>query len=170
MGIAQAPMDGIDAAILLQKAGAAMTISKADGSTHSFFNQDTQAALNLRYQLESHLVDALNKNELSLHYQPFINLKTKQVIGAEALLRWHNPILGNVAPDRFIALAERNGQIIDIGNFVLHTALSQAAKWCREVGQEFKIAINISPLQMRNPRFSEHIADLLTLYQLPPPP
>ena len=84
MGIAQAPMDGIDAAILLQKAGAAMTISKADGSTHSFFNQDTQAALNLRYQLESHLVDALNKNELSLHYQPFINLKTQQVIGAES--------------------------------------------------------------------------------------
>ncbi|AVT47072.1 bifunctional diguanylate cyclase/phosphodiesterase [Shewanella baltica] len=168
MGIAQAPIDGIDAAILLQKAGAAMTISKADGSTHSFFNQDTQAALNLRYQLESHLVDALNKNELSLHYQPFINLETQKVIGAEALLRWHNPILGNVAPDRFIALAERNGQIIDIGNFVLHTALAQAAKWCRELDQEFKIAINISPLQMRNPRFSEHIADLLTLYQLPP--
>lgn len=167
IGIAQAPNDGIEAAVLLQKAGAAMTISKADGSSHSFFNQHTQAALSLRYQLESHLVDALNKHELSLHYQPFIHLKTQKVIGAEALLRWHNPILGNVAPDRFIALAERNGQIIEIGNFVLHTALSQAAKWCREIHQDFKIAINISPVQMRDPRFAEHIADLLTLYQLP---
>lgn len=71
-------------------------------------------------------------------------------------------------PDRFIALAERNGQIIDIGNFVLHTALSQAAKWCRTLQHDFKIAINISPIQMRNPRFVEHIADLLALYQMPP--
>lgn len=168
IGIAQAPSDGIDAVVLLQKAGAAMTISKAEGSAYNFFNQDVQSALRQRYQLESHLIDALNKNELSLHYQPFINLKTKTVIGAEALLRWHNPILGNVAPDRFIALAERNGQIIDIGNFVLHTALSQAAKWCRALQHDFKIAINISPIQMRNPRFVEHIADLLALYQMPP--
>ncbi|MFB2686500.1 EAL domain-containing protein [Shewanella mangrovisoli] len=167
IGIAQAPSDGIDAATLLQKAGAAMTISKAEGTPYSFFNQDTQTALSQRYQLESHLVDALRNNELSLHYQPFIELKTHKVIGAEALLRWHNPVLGQVPPDRFIALAERNGQIMEIGNFVLHSAIKQAADWCQMLQLDFKIAINISPVQMRNPRFAEHIAELLTLYQLP---
>lgn len=144
-----------------------MTISKAEGIPYSFFNQDTQIALSQRYQLESHLVDALRNNELSLHYQPFIELKTHKVIGAEALLRWHNPVLGQVSPDRFIALAERNGQIMEIGNFVLHSAIKQAADWCQMLQRDFKIAINISPVQMRNPRFVEHIAELLTLYQLP---
>lgn len=167
MGIAQAPNDGIEAISLIQKASAAMTISKSNGSSHSFFNQHTQQNLNLRSQLESRLMDALNKNELSLHYQPLVHLKTQRVVGAEALLRWHNPVLGNVPPDKFISLAERNGQIIDIGNFVLHTALSQTAKWYKAVEHDFKIAINISPLQIRNPRFLEHVADLLKLYQLP---
>ncbi|WP_133178415.1 bifunctional diguanylate cyclase/phosphodiesterase [Shewanella decolorationis] len=167
IGIAQAPNDGIDAAQLLQKAGAAMTISKAEGLSYSFFDQQTQSILNERYQIESYLVDALKKHELSLHYQPIIELNTRQVIGAEALLRWYNPVLGQVAPDQFIALAERNGQIIEIGNYVLHSALKQTAYWCQILQRDFKIAINISPVQMRNPRFGEHIAELLTLYQLP---
>lgn len=167
IGIAQAPDDGIDAVILLQKAGAAMNISKAEGSAYTYFDQQAQKALSQRYVLESHLVDALKKNEMSLHYQPIIELNTHKIIGAEALLRWYNPVLGHVAPDQFIALAERNSQIMEIGNFVLHTSLKQAAHWCHILQREFKIAINVSPLQMRNPRFAEHITELLTLYQLP---
>ncbi|MEE2028427.1 putative signaling protein [Shewanella oneidensis] len=167
IGIAQAPNDGIDAATLLQKAGAAMNISKAEGLAYTHFDQQTQRALSQRYLLESHLIEALKRNEFSLHYQPIIELNTRNVIGAEALLRWHNPVLGSVTPDQFIPLAERNGQIMEIGNFVLHSTIQQTANWCNMLQREFKIAINISPIQMRNPRFAEHIAELLTLYQLP---
>ncbi|WP_299787317.1 EAL domain-containing protein [uncultured Shewanella sp.] len=167
MGIAQFPADAKTTEELLQKSSAAMSISKTEGASYSFFNRDTHSKIRQRYQLESHLVDALSNQELYLNYQPLICLKTKEIIGAEALLRWHNPVLGQVPPDQFINLAEHNGQIIEIGNFVLHSALSQAAQWLLLRQNEFRIAINISPLQFRAPNFAEHIADLLTLYQLP---
>ena len=82
-------------------------------------------------------------------------------------MRWNNPILGNVSPDQFINLAERNGQINEIGNFVLHTAIAQVAKWFVIQPQNFRIAINISPVQFRNSSFAEHIENLLSLYNLP---
>lgn len=167
MGVAQFPTDATTAEELLQKSSAAMSISKTEGARYSFFNQDTQSSIEQRYQLESHLVDALNNQELYLNYQPLVCLKTHRILGAEALLRWHNPVLGQVPPDKFINLAEHNGQIIEIGNFVLHSALAQAAHWQTLQQSDFRIAINISPLQFRAPNFAEHIADLLTLYQLP---
>ncbi|OEE78292.1 sensor domain-containing phosphodiesterase [Vibrio genomosp. F6] len=167
MGIAQSPSDSDNAAELIQKAGAAMDISKVDGSQYTFFTKQTQLNIEQRYHLESNLVDALKNRELSLNYQPFFCLKDNKVIGAEALLRWNSPILGNVPPDQFISLAEHNGQINEIGNFVLHTAISQAAKWYVLQPGDFRIAINISPVQFRCSSFAEHVADLLTLYQLP---
>ena len=167
MGIAQAPSDSENAAELIQKAGAAMDISKANGSPYTFFTKQTQLNIEQRYHLESNLVDALKNGELSLNYQPFFCLKSNKVIGAEALLRWNNPILGNVPPDQFISLAERNGQINEIGNFVLHTAIAQAAKWFVIQPHNFRIAINISPVQFRNSSFAEHIENLLSLYNLP---
>ncbi|MDN3613270.1 EAL domain-containing protein [Vibrio gallaecicus] len=167
MGIAQAPSDSENAAELIQKAGAAMDISKVNGSPYTFFTKQTQLNIEQRYHLESNLVDALKNGELSLNYQPFFCLKNNKVIGAEALLRWNNPILGNVPPDQFINLAERNGQINEIGNFVLHTAIAQAAKWFVIQPQNFRIAINISPVQFRNSSFAEHIENLLSLYNLP---
>ncbi|MDN3696115.1 GGDEF domain-containing protein [Vibrio clamense] len=167
MGIAQSPSDSDNAAELIQKAGAAMDISKVDGSQYTFFTKQTQLNIEQRYHLESNLVDALKNRELSLNYQPLFCLKDNKVIGAEALLRWNSPILGNVPPDQFISLAEHNGQINEIGNFVLHTAISQAAKWYVLQPGDFRIAINISPVQFRCSSFAEHVADLLTLYQLP---
>ncbi|WP_394229256.1 bifunctional diguanylate cyclase/phosphodiesterase [Shewanella colwelliana] len=167
IGIAQAPTDTDDPSELVQKAGAAMSISKAEGTPYSFFTKQTQSTIEKRYLLESHLVDALKNKELSLQYQPLVSLRSKEIIGAEALLRWNNPILGSVPPDKFISLAEHNGQIIDIGNFVLHTALSQAAQWRLQRNSNFRIAINISPLQFRDTNFAEHISNLLALYRLP---
>lgn len=168
LGIAQAPSDATDAVVLIQKASAAMGLSKADDSSYSFFNQHTQSALEQRYQLESHLIDALANNELSLHYQPLICLQSRKIVGAEALLRWYNPQLGQVSPDKFIHLAEQIGQIIDIGNFVLHSAIAQAAKWQQRSQSVFRIAINISPIQFKDAYFPQYIASLLTLYNLPP--
>ncbi|MFV7785178.1 putative bifunctional diguanylate cyclase/phosphodiesterase [Shewanella marisflavi] len=169
IGVAIAPTDAQDAAELMQKAGAAMSISKSDGTPYSFFNKLTQTNIERRCLLESHLVDALKNQELSLHYQPLFSLQHQGVIGAEVLLRWHSPLLGDVPPDQFISLAENNGQIIAIGNFVLHTAIEQAAQWlCRDPSQQFRVAINISPLQFRDVDFADYIANLLSLYQLPP--
>ncbi|KIO36812.1 bifunctional diguanylate cyclase/phosphodiesterase [Shewanella sp. cp20] len=168
IGVAVAPTDAQEASELMQKAGAAMSISKAEGTPYSFFNKSTQTNIERRCLLESHLVDALKHQELSLHYQPLFSLQHKRVIGAEALLRWHSPQLGNVPPDQFISLAEHNGQIIAIGNFVLHTAIEQAAKWLsQDPNRRFRVAINISPLQFRDTDFADYIANLLSLYRLP---
>lgn len=167
MGIAQTPIDSDNADELIQKSGAAMDLSKADGSPYTFFTKQTQLDIEQRCHLESNLVDALKNRELSLNYQPLFCLKDHKVIGAEALLRWNSPTLGNVPPDQFISLAEHNGQIVEIGNFVLHTAIAQAAKWYVIQPGDFRIAVNISPLQFRNTSFAEHISDLLCLYHLP---
>ncbi|OJI46129.1 Cyclic di-GMP phosphodiesterase Gmr [Vibrio vulnificus] len=103
-----------------------------------------------------------------MHFQPIICLKQGgKIIGAEALLRWNNPTLGQVSPDRFIPLAESNGQIIEIGYFVLHQALKQAAEWHRVSPHSFKVAINISPIQFRERHFVQHLQDIIDLYQLP---
>ena len=167
IGIAQAPVDSDDASELIQKAGAALHISKIDGSQYTFFATQNHKSIEQRYHLESNLVNVLKNRELTLHYQPLFCLENSKVIGAEALLRWHSPTLGNIPPDQFINLAESNGQIIEIGNFVLHTAISQAAKWHAMQLEDFRIAINISPVQFRNLNFAEHIEDLLRLYNLP---
>lgn len=167
IGIAQAPLDSDDASELIQKAGAALHMSKIDGSQYTFFATQNHESIEQRYHLESNLVNVLKNRELTLHYQPLFCLKNSKVIGAEALLRWHSPTLGNVPPDQFINLAESNGQIIEIGNFVLHTAISQAAKWHAMQLENFRIAINISPVQFRNLNFAEHIEELLSLYNLP---
>ncbi|WP_158119634.1 sensor domain-containing phosphodiesterase [Vibrio metoecus] len=169
LGVTLAPMDATDSLSFIQRASSAMSWAKKEGIQVSFFNLAAQKATEERLQLESHLLHALRLGELAVHFQPIVDLKQNgKVIGAEALLRWHNPQLGNIAPDRFIPLAESNGQIIEIGYFVLHQALRKAAEWCKLTTSPFKIAINISPIQFREQRFVEYLKDMMTLYQLPP--
>ncbi|MFG0606899.1 EAL domain-containing protein [Vibrio mimicus] len=169
LGVALAPMDATDSLSFIQRASSAMSLAKKEGVQISFFNLAAQKATEERLQLESHLLHALRLGELAIHFQPIVDLKHHgKIIGAEALLRWHNPHLGNVTPDRFIPLAESNGQIIEIGYFVLHQALKNAAEWCKLTTEPFKIAINISPIQFREHHFVEYLKDLMTLYQLPP--
>ncbi|WP_271270691.1 bifunctional diguanylate cyclase/phosphodiesterase [Aliamphritea hakodatensis] len=168
MGLAMSPTDGPDASTLLKKAGAAMNLGKVSGSAYTFFTDSMQLALDERCRLESHLVDALKNNEFSLHFQPLIATDTRRLIGAEALLRWFNPVLGHVRPDQFISLAERNGQIADIGNFVLRTAIEQISSWYRLYNYPMRMAVNISPVQFRDTGLVRYVADLLTEFELPP--
>ena len=167
-GIAIAPLDSTDASALIQKASAAMSASKELDQNCCFYNNTNQSAIDDRYLLETHLVDALAKGEMSLHYQPLICTRSRKVLGAEALLRWQHPQMGNIPPDRFIPLAERNGQIIEIGNFVLRQAIEQAARWKTLTDQPFRIAVNISPVQFRDGQLSGHIRHLLDSYDLSP--
>ncbi|QFI38112.1 EAL domain-containing protein [Moritella marina ATCC 15381] len=152
---------------LVEKAEAAMTANKDTGCHYNFFTDELSAVIGERHYLESHLAEALDKQEMSVHYQPMICVKTQRVLGAEALIRWRNPILGAVAPDRFINLAEQNGQILALGNFVLRTAMKQAAQWRHSFGDDFCIAVNISPVQLRDDNLVSRVAQLLAYYQLP---
>lgn len=167
IGIAMAPHDGLEAAALIQKASAAMAASKEDKLSYGFFSEATEALINQRYLLETHLADALENDELMLHYQPLICTKTGVTVGAEALLRWFSPVLGNVRPDQFIHVAEQTGQIMQIGSFVLRSAIRQASRWHKQYPADFRIAVNISPIQFKDDQFAGYLAELLDCYQLP---
>ncbi|GIC79403.1 GGDEF and EAL domain-containing protein [Moritella sp. F3] len=166
-GIALADSPADQGISLVEKAEAAMTANKDTGCHYNFFTDELSAVIGERHYLESHLAEALDKQEMSVHYQPMICVKTQRVLGAEALIRWRNPILGAVAPDRFINLAEQNGQILALGNFVLRTAMKQAAQWRNSFGDDFCIAVNISPVQLRDDNLVSRVAQLLAYYQLP---
>lgn len=169
IGISIFPNDARDMDELLQKASAARSFKRATtDNQYQFFNIDMQSQLSTRLNIESQLSNALQNEELVLHYQPFVCTQTGKIVGAEVLLRWHSPLLGNVPPEQFIPIAEQGGQIISIGNFVLRSAIRQASLWQKEHHSEAYVAVNISPIQFRDNRLAAHIIELLTLYKLPP--
>ena len=98
-----------------------------------------------RHRLEEELRDAISRQEFELHYQPIINVNTREPVGAEALLRWRHPERGLISPDEFIPLAEETGLIAPIGEWVLQQACTDAARW----PEHLSIAINLSPVQFR---------------------
>ncbi|BBN82965.1 hypothetical protein PA25_29500 [Pseudoalteromonas sp. A25] len=151
LGVALYPHDGDTPSELLRKADSAMYHSKQQGrNTFSFFTEQMSQDLTRRLQLEEHLRHALRLGEFEVHYQPQFNIVTNELIGAEALLRWHNSSLGNVPPSEFIPLAESNGEIVEIGRFVLKTAIEQAKEWFNKLNRPFKIAVNLSPRQFKD--------------------
>jgi EAL domain-containing protein (putative c-di-GMP-specific phosphodiesterase class I) len=114
--------------------------------------------------VETELSQAVRNNELKLHYQPIIDTQTNKICGAEALIRWHHPIKGTISPDQFIPLAEQNGLIHQIGKWVLYTACSEAARWPVDV----KLAINLSPAQLRRANLYDMVMDALAHSGLAP--
>jgi len=150
VGVAQFPNDGNSAAALIRAADAAMYEAKGMGkNTYALFHSDMHRDLVKRMRLESDLREAVARGELRLLYQPIIDLRTQRLIGVEALLRWAHPELGVVSPVEFIPLAEYSGIIVDIGQWVLHTACRQVKAW-DAVGQSgFYVAVNVSARQIR---------------------
>lgn len=118
--------------------------------------------------LETRLRHALNRGELSLHYQPIIDLGSGDILGAEALLRWCNPALGAIPPDRFIPVAEETGLIVAIGEWVLHTACQDAAQWSALCSRPFHITVNVSARQVRANAVFTSVAAALQASSLPP--
>ena len=166
LGIALFPVDGRDPATLLRNADSAMYFSKEEGrNTYHYFTDDMNQAASRRLQLEEHLQGALERQELHVHYQPLIDIGGRRVVGAEALLRWNSPVLGQVSPDEFIPILEQNGQIVAVGRHVLATALTLAAQWNQIT--PFKIAVNLSPRQFRDPGIFEFVKELLDSTGLP---
>ncbi|MHB9103295.1 MAG: putative bifunctional diguanylate cyclase/phosphodiesterase [Sulfuricella sp.] len=119
-------------------------------------------------QLENALHHALERDQLRLHYQPQVSLEDGRIIGAEALLRWRHPELGQVSPAEFIPIAEDSGQIMQIGEWVLRSAVSQLKNWIDDGLAPMTVAVNLSALQFRHPSLPELIAQILDEVKLPP--
>ncbi|GAB7528517.1 hypothetical protein PS3A_09250 [Pseudomonas sp. 3A(2025)] len=163
------PSDGTDAVTLIKHADTAMYRSKAKGRNRvEAYTRDLSTGLHERINLEHQLRHAIERNELTLHYQPIIGLPHQQMVGAEALLRWHHPQLGEIPPKRFITLAEESGSILTIGNWVLENACRQLQQWRRHHPTFGPLSINITGTQLRQPCLIERIRYLLTRYQLTP--
>ncbi|WP_160055140.1 PAS domain S-box protein [Shewanella litoralis] len=169
IGIALYPNDSVDAKELLRQADAAMYHSKEQGrNTYTFFTHKMNNDIHRRLQVEEQLRNALKTNELEVYFQPLVDIRNRNIIGAEALLRWHNLELGNVTPDEFIPIAEQTGLIISIGQFVLQSAFIAAHHWQTHFNNQFKIAINVSPKQFRENKFVDMLEALLTQYRIQP--
>ncbi len=168
IGIALCPEDGRDAAELLRKADAAMYQAKADGrNALAFFTEEMNHSVERRLAIEERMLGALGRGEFRVLYQPKLALDSGRLVGVEALLRWSSPELGEVSPAEFIPLAENNGQIIEIGGFVLQQALDFVADWRRQSGEALSVAVNLSPRQFRQPQLVPDIEQALRQRDLP---
>jgi len=155
IGISLYPADSDSATELIKNADAAMYRAKATGRDSFQLYEPEMNARSLEHlALETSLHRALERGELRLHYQPVVDPVRQRVVGAEALLRWQHPDLGLIAPADFIPLAEESGLIVPIGEWVLRSACRQLAQWQRAGKPGFRVAVNISPRQFRDPGFS----------------
>lgn len=150
IGITVSPLDGDNAELLLKNADIAMYRAKEKGrNTFQFYSREMSADSSEKLELENQLRHAIDRQEFILYYQPFIDLKSDKIVGAEALVRWNHPTLGMVSPAKFIPLAEETGLIIPIGEWVLKTACAQNKAW-QELGlPPIRMAINLSGRQFQ---------------------
>lgn len=162
VGIAVYPEDGEGTVELLRNADSAMYHAKQQGrNSYSFFTAEMNREVTRRLSLEEQMHGALERNEFEVLYQPQVDVRTDKIVGAEALLRWHNPTLGTVSPDEFIPIAEQTGMIIPIGLYVLSKALEKAAHWQQDYDPHFRMAVNLSPRQFRDPDLIRCIEQVL---------
>lgn len=168
IGISMYPKDGDDFGSLLKCADVAMYSAKRSGRNNfQFFTEKMQARVARAMQLEGALRRALERNELSLHYQPQISLEDGAVVGAEALMRWQHPEFGPVSPSEFIPIAEESGLILPIGEWALRSAVTQMKRWLDE-GMPLVVAVNLSAVQFHHPHLPERVTQILEAAQLPP--
>ncbi len=169
IGIAIYPDDGQEAETLLKNADSALYRTKEWGRNHyQFYNPQMSYEISENFALENQLHQAIKNEELILHYQPQINIKTGKIYGLEALIRWNNPKLGLVRPDKFIPLAEKTGLILPIGEWVLKTACQQNKKWQTMGLPPMRIAVNLSAQQLQQPHLVETVENTLQSIGLDP--
>lgn len=156
VGIAMGQDVSLDPDELMVASDLALYAAKAGGRrTYRFFHKDMADEIEARLQLEMELREALNQDQLELHYQPIINLRQNRISGFEALLRWRHPEKGMISPDQFISIAEDTGLIVPIGAWALREACKQASKWPDDI----KVAVNLSAVQFKDPNLFETVLD-----------
>ncbi|MES2013171.1 MAG: EAL domain-containing protein [Pseudomonadota bacterium] len=169
IGIAVYPDNGSDFERLSQCADAALLQAKQEGRNNfQFFNEQMHGRAQEVLQIENQLRRALITGELLLYYQPQVDARTSKIVGAEALIRWQHPEWGMVSPGRFIPIAERSGQIVEIGHWVLRTAAQQVMSW-RVAGLDVvPVAVNLSALQFHQTTLCDTVSEVLRSSGLPP--
>lgn len=162
IGISVYPSDGGEASVLLKNANTALSGAKAQGkNTSQFFTAEMNVAALKRLLLENQLRKVLTRDELRVYYQPQIDLKSNQIVGMEALVRWQHPELGLLSPNKFIPVAEETGLIIPIGEWVLRTACQQNQLWQEAGLPPMRMSVNVSSRQFQYPTLLETIQNVL---------
>ncbi|MCK5396374.1 MAG: EAL domain-containing protein, partial [Gammaproteobacteria bacterium] len=169
VGIAIFPQDGDDPHVLLRNADTAMYRSKRKGrNTYEIFTPEMGDVVMKRVEIDNKLRHALEDGDFYLKYQALMDSQTQSIIGAEALIRWDDEELGEVSPEEFVPLAEESGLIVEIGDWVLDTALANVKKWREQTDhKDFYIAINLSSRQFRGKDIIKNISDVLKKHELP---
>lgn len=161
-GVAIFPNDGGDGETLLRNARLALRAGAAERSAAvAFYAHGLNKAVQERRKIERALHHALEREEMTLHYQPVVELAGRRLVGLEALARWTNPELGPVSPAAFIAVAEQTGLIVPLGEWVLREAARQQQAWRAQGLASGTIAVNVSARQLREPVFAERVRDIL---------
>ena len=169
IGITLFPEDGDSTEKLLQKAEQTMTLAKSRSrNRYQFYIASVDSEMRRRRELEKDLRDALSREQFHLVYQPQISYRENRVVGVEALLRWQHPEHGLVPPDLFIPLAEQNGTIIPIGEWVLDQACRQLREWHDMGFSDLRMAVNLSTVQLHHAELPRVVNNLLQIYRLPP--
>ncbi|WP_283181506.1 putative bifunctional diguanylate cyclase/phosphodiesterase [Pseudomonas svalbardensis] len=169
IGITLFPEDGDSTEKLLQKAEQTMTLAKTRSrNRYQFYIASVDTEMRRRRELEKDLRDALARNQFYLVYQPQISYRDHRVVGVEALIRWQHPEHGLVPPDLFIPLAEQNGTIIAIGEWVLDQACKQLRDWHDQGFVDLRMAVNLSTVQLHHAELPRVVNNLLQMYRLPP--
>jgi diguanylate cyclase (GGDEF)-like protein/PAS domain S-box-containing protein len=169
IGISMFPEDAATRELLFQTADTAMYCAKTAGrNRYRFFEAEMTVATRARMALELSLRPALARDEFELHYQPRIDLRTMQLVGVEALIRWNHPQQGRVAPQQFIGIAEETGLIVPIGRWVLREACRQTRCLIDEFGRPIRVSVNVSARQLAQPGFVEEVRAALDAAGLHP--
>lgn len=169
IGISLYPRNGQNISSLLMNADAAMLLAKqSGGNAFKTYKSEINAAITQQLELGSKLHTALVQSEFVLQYQPIIQLETGDIACGEALVRWENPTYGRIPPDKFIPLAEANGIIIPLGEWVLRTACEQIHQWGQAGYNQLKIAVNLSARQLHSPNLTRSFLSILKEYDVSP--
>jgi EAL domain-containing protein (putative c-di-GMP-specific phosphodiesterase class I) len=169
IGISLYPDDGADAGTLIKNADTAMYQAKAQGrKNYRFFEPAMNFRAVERQAIEEGLRRAAERNELSLHFQPKVDLANRSVRSAETLIRWRHPVLGDMPPGKFISVAEDCGLIVPLGRWVLREACAQAKAWIDAGMALDTIAVNVSAMEFQNERFVDEVMETLAVTGLAP--
>ncbi len=168
IGIAIYPDDSDDALTLIKHADSAMYAAKQHKDRYRYFTKELSAQSQRRINIERALSKAISKAQLSLNFQPQIDLETQHIVGVEALLRWHHPQWGFVSPAEFIPIAEESGHITEIGEWVFREACQQLADWRRQGFELNSMAINVSSVQFSQPNINEVFKNIIAEFDISP--
>jgi diguanylate cyclase (GGDEF)-like protein len=163
IGVAVFPDDGTDADTLFNNAEAALKKAKTSRDRYLFYAQKMTETVALSLGIENRLRRALERDEYVLHYQPKVSIVTGKLTGAEALIRWNDPVSGLTPPRRFIPILEETGLIHDVGRWALRKAIEDYQRWRNDGLPAVRIAVNVSPLQLRNQNFVAEIQQAISV-------